>query len=622
MQVKPPVGGPPHRFLPFLRTARTAVGCCSQNPPSVLPTSRAAIFARAVLLPLLLALAVILGLGSYFETSDDGTLAWLFSGVLAAKPVASVPLYLHGYGHLLAAAYSAAPAGPWLGVLLAGLLAAASALWFAVLEKLLRPYLQPELLTLVLGLFFGLAWLEHWLWFSHARVALLLAAGGILFAAQRPARRGPLLLGLAAVLAAWLVRPGLAALAGAAVGPAAVLLAGGWRRVAPLLLRAGLLLGLAFGLAAVNQHAGEAQVRARDARLARILDYEQLRPYPRTPADSLGTAAIGLWLLGDSTIVDPVLRGPVYRFEAADFFGRVVPAKLALRASQVLRDYFPILLSLLAMAAALLRPGRAAPRGFWLVQLGFAAALLGLAGILKLPPRLALPLLDCWLLTSLIFWLQTRPVAAASAVASAAAAAGVGDGRVALELRHDGSEVGLPGLSISPPVRFLCLGLLLAVSGIYAAKTWHRQQVLRLEQHRHESALAAIRQRAGRVRVLAGTNDWLKSLSPFQTYSPGPGPVLLLTGWNAYDGSQAALRQDIAGTPDQTECLRRLANRPNIGPDAPVLWVLTPETAVWLHRRSGIGSLQLLLFPQRLLLPPGSDSSAWRYQTALDVKKM
>ena len=171
-------------------------------------------------------------------------------------------------------------------------------------------------------------------------------------------------------------------------------------------------------------------------------------------------------------------------------------------------------------------------------------------------------------------------------------------------------------------MRFLCLGLVIVVTGLYAGKTWHRQQVLRLEQHRHESALAAIRQQAGRVRVLAGTNDWLKSLSPFRTYSLGPGPVLLLTGWNAYDASQASLRQDITGTPDQTECLRRLANRPNIGATVPVLWVLTPETAAWLGRRSGIGSPRLLLFPQRPLLPPGSDSSAWLYRAALDVKKM
>ncbi|MDQ2795182.1 MAG: hypothetical protein M3Y12_14415, partial [Bacteroidota bacterium] len=379
--------------------------------------------------------------------------------------------------------------------------------------------------------------------------------------------------------------------------------------------------GLAFGLVALRQTPAEAQVQARDAKLARILDYEQLRPYPRTPADSLGTAAIGLWLFGDSTVVDPVLRGPVYRFEAARFFGRVVPAKLALRTGQVLRDYFPIVLALLLAAGAMLRVRRPAPRGFWLVQLGFAAGLVALAGILKLPPRLALPLLDCWLLTNLIFWLPTRPAAASPAAAAANTTAGAA-GRPAIFLRGGEPDVRFSSLSIAPLVRFLGVGLLIAVTGLYAAKTWHRHRVLRLEQRQHENALAAIRQQGGLVQVLAGTNDFLKSLSPFRAYSLGPGPVLQLTGWPAHDGSQAVLRQAIAGTPDQTECLRRLANRPNTGAASRVLWVLTPETAAWLGRRTRVDSPPLLLLPQRPLLPSGPDSSARLYQAALDVKKM
>ncbi|WP_460557733.1 hypothetical protein, partial [Hymenobacter daeguensis] len=172
---------------------------------------------RILLLPLLLSAATVLGLGSYTETSDDQTLAWLFSGVLALRPVPSVPLYLHGYGHVLAAAYTAWPDVAWLGLLLGGLLAAATVLFFAVLDRLLRPHLRPGPLALVSGLIFGLGWLEHWFWFSHARVALLLAGAGVLYAAQRAGRRGALLLGLLALGAAWAVRPGLAVLGAAAV---------------------------------------------------------------------------------------------------------------------------------------------------------------------------------------------------------------------------------------------------------------------------------------------------------------------------------------------------------------------------------------------------------------------
>lgn len=577
---------------------------------SVLPTSRLALVARVVLLPLLLALAVVLGLGSYFETSDDGSLAWLFAGVLSARPVASVPLYLHGYGHLLAAAYTAAPAGPWLGLLLAGLLAIATVLWFAVLERLLRPYLRPGWLALALALFFGLAWLEHWLWFSHARVALLLASGGVLFAAQRPGRRGPFVAGLAALLAAWLVRPGLAGLAVAAVLPAVLLLAGGWSRARPLLLGAGLLMALAFGLAAWYQAPADARVRARDARLAQILDYEQLRPYPRTAADSLGTAAVSLWLLGDSAVVDPVLRGPVYRLDAADFISRVVPAKLKLRAGLLLRDYFPVLLALLATAGAARRqrwPGR---RGFWLVQLGFVAGLAGVAGILKLPPRLAFPLLDCWLLTNLLFGLQALAPSGSTEVFEekngAFEAAGAHSAPRSLG-EGPGGRFVLPD---HPSFRFwLSIALLVALISLYAAKTWHRHQVLGQEQRQHENALAGISRKPGRLRVLAGTNDLLKSLSPFRTYSLGPGPVLQLSGWAAHDPSQARLRRVLTGTTDQTECLRRLA-RPGRA-DAEAFWLLTPETAHWLNRRSHLDGPPMQLVPAAPALPANT-VSPWR----------
>ncbi len=578
---------------------------CRPLPP-VLPTSRPAVFARAVLLPLLLALAVVLGLGSYCETSDDGSLAWLFSGVLAGRPVASVPLFLHGYGHLLALAYGVAPAVPWLGLLLAALLAAATALWFVVLERLLRPWLRPGWLMLALGLFFGLLWLEHWLWFSHARVALLLAAGGLLFAAQRPGWRG-LLLGLGALLAAWLVRPGLAGMGAAAIMPAVVWLAGGGRRAAPLLLGAGLLLALAFGLNALVQSPAEARVQARDARLALVLDYELLLPTPHTPADSLGTAAVSLWLLGDSTAVDPVLRGAAYHFDAADFLARVFPAKLELRAGLLLRDYFSALLALLATAGAVWRARRRGARGFWLVQLGFALGLMGLAGGLKLPPRLALPLLDCWLLANLIYWLQALPPAAAAPTADEAGAASEAGAFRVVSSVAAGALVGRqsrPGLS--PRMRLVGAAVLLLISGLYAAKTWHRHQMLQQEQRRHENALAYIRNRTtNSVRVLAGTNDFLKSLSPFRTYSLGAGPVLQLTGWPAHDAAQARLRQALTGTARQAECLRRLARLPAAGAPARVRWLLTPETARWLSHRLRLGGAGLRLVPDAALPATG-----------------
>lgn len=568
---------------------------------------------RTVLLPLALSAATVLALGSYYETNDDQTLAWLFAGVLALQPVPSVPLFLHGYGHLLAAAYTAAPAVPWLGLLLGALLATATVLTFAVLDRLLRPSLRPGPLALVLVLFFGLAWLEHWLWFSHGRVALLLAGAGVLYAAQRPARRGALLLGLAVLGAAWLVRPGLATLGAGAAVPAAVWLAGSWQRVAPLLVSAAVGLLLAAGVLRWQQTPAEARAQRRDAAFSRILDFDQLRPQPRTPADSLGTAAIGCWLLGDSTVVNEALTRRAYRFDAPDFLTREVPAKLRLRLGLLARDYFPLLLALAATAGAVARRrGRAG--WFWLVQLGFAGGLIVLAGGFKLPPRLALPLLDFWLLSNLVFWLKTAEAAPSTigpegdkeAPQTAVIPAALRDNRPVSRSLGEGSggrraRIGTAAVS-------------LLVISLYAAKTGHRHQILGREQRQHERALEGIAHpEARRVRILAGTNDFLKSLSPFRPYRLGRQPVLLLTGWSAHDASQAVLRRALTGTPDQTECLRRLARLETDGSEAQVLWVLTPETAHWLSRRFRLTGPRVRLSLGPLPTAYGSDSSAWRY---------
>ncbi|WP_460502053.1 hypothetical protein, partial [Hymenobacter agri] len=364
-----------------------------------------------------------------------------------------------------------------------------------------------------------------------------------------------------------------------------------------------------FGLAGLSQTPAEARVQARDARLARILDYDQLLPAPRTTTDSLGTAAIGLWLLGDSTVVDPVLRGPVYRFDAPDFFGRILPAKLQLRARQLGRDYFPILLALLVTAVAIRRT-RPVSRSFWLIQVAFAMGLLALAGILKLPPRLALPLLDCWLLTNLIYWLNPAVNARGEAVGLTASEDGAttfGSSASSLStLLGTGAGQGFR--------RLLAIGILLLVSGLYAAKTWHRHLVLRQEQRRHERPIRFLRHQGGRpVRILAGTNDLLKSLSPFSSYSPGPGPVLLLTGWPAHDASQASLRRALTGTTDQTECLRRLAQLPTYGAPPQAVWLLTAETAHWLSRRLRAQGPRLMLYPEHAPVTVGADSAVHVY---------
>ena len=540
--------------------------------------TRSAIFVRVVLLPIGLVLATVAGLGSYYEASDDTSIAWLFSGVLALKPVTSLPLYFRGFGRVLAAAYTAWPGVAWFGLLLSALLAAATVMLLAVLDRVLRPYLRPWPLALVLAGFFGVALLENWLLFSYVRVALLLAGASVLFASQRPGRLAPLLVGLVGLGAVWLMRPSLAVLGFGATLPAALLLAGGLRRAAPLLLSAALVLVIATGTASLLRTPTETHTQVLDGYFARILDFDQLRPQPRTPADSLGTAAVALWMMGDSTVVNEALCRRAYVFDAPDFWGREVPAKLWLRAGLLVRDYFPLLMALVATAGVWLRRrGRSA--WFWVVQSGFAGVFGLFAGVLKLPPRLELPLLVFWLLTNLAFLLVNNPTEI---------------------IRHNGARRNPLLVAVATLVLLL-----------YGAKTLHRRQVLGQERARHELALQTInRLGAGRIRIMAGTNDLLKSLSPFQTYAPGPGAVLQLTGWPSHDASQGRLRQALSGTPDQTECLRRFAQRPPSGPQPQPLWVLTPETATWLSRRFSFNKGSgLLLYPSAGRLLEGPDST-------------
>jgi hypothetical protein len=473
---------------------------------------------------------------------------------------------------VLAAAYAATPGVPWVGVLLGGLLGVATVLVFTVLETMLRPYLRPPQLVAVLTLFFAVAWLEHWLWFSYVRVALLLAGAGLLFAAQRPGQKLPLLVALGGLAGTWLMRPSLAVLAFGATLPAVLLLAGHWRRALPLIVAAGVGLALATGAAALLQTPAAARTQVRDKYFARILDFEQLQPRPRTTADSLGTEALDLWLMGDTTVVNPALLGRAYHFDAPRFFARTLPAKLALRMGLLVRDYFPLLLALAAIAVVVgQRPGRHS--WFWLVQLGFSGLFVLLAGVLKLPPRLELPLLNFWLLANVAFLLQEpRP--------------------------------------ISVLFRRLGLGLGTLAVVLYGAKILHRRQVLGQEQQRHELALAEIKHAtAGSIRVMAGTNDLLKSLSPCRVYAVGPGPVLLLSGWQSHDPSQASLRKHLSGAAGQDACLRHLAQF-----SQNTKWLLSADAAQWLNRRfryhTGKGPI-VVLRPEMAL---AADTSLRFYQ--------
>lgn len=495
---------------------------------------------RVVLLPALLLLATGAALGCYYETNDDVSITLLLQGSTAAAPVTDLHLYFHGLAPVLAALYQHFPALPWYGLLLYGLLYAATALAFAVLDKLLRNRLSGAQVTLVLVGFYALAWLEHGLWFNYVRVPVLLAGCALLLAAQRAGRRRMLAVALLALALAWLIRPSAAVLGTLAAGPGAVWLAG--RRGASLAGGALLLLGAASVVLLLTTSPATATYRTLDVLKSNLNDYQLYRPRPQTPADQLGLQAVGHWAFGDSALVNQGLFQRASRLDAGYFLREVVPHKLAVWGSLLARDYFALLL-LLAVGWWLVARSRrfAQRRSFWLGQLFFLGLLLGLGLVLKLPPRLGMPLFSLWTLSNLTYFLRDtrRP---------------------------------LPRLS---PVFFATVLLLLIA---YAFKTAHRVQVLRQEQARGQALLGPLQAatRQGQLLVVAGLEAVYKSQSPFAVLRFAPRSVLLLTGWTTLDPSHRQWLRQLTGTADQAQALRRLAARPA------TQWWLAPELVPWL----------------------------------------
>ncbi|WBA42758.1 hypothetical protein [Hymenobacter canadensis] len=518
---------------------------------------------RRVLLPALLLLAVGWGLGAYFETNDDTAIIQLLRGTTAAVPVTDLYLYFHGLGAGLSWLYQVAPAVPWYALLLYGLLYAATVGAFTVLDRLLLGRLPGPWIVGLLVLFFLVAWLEHGFWFNYVRIPLLLAGVGVLTAAQRPASRAALWLGLLAFGLGWLIRPSAAVLGLLAAVPGAWWLSG--RRALPILggaatwaVAGALWLNLTWSPAA-------ATFRRLDVLKSNLLDFQLYQPAAAlTPPDSLGLAAAQHWLLADSTLVNEAFYARAAPLPAPGYFLRTIaPAKLRLALPQLLRDYFPLLL-LLAVSGWLLTTAPGRPRGFWLVQGLFAGLLLALAAALKLPPRIALPLLDIWLLGNLAAVLPTA-------------------GRRA---------------------PWVLLAVLALVAGPYAYKTVHRAAVLGQERQQNQllrQQLTHLTRQTGapvpRLIVSDAFEATYKAGSPFtegiaSVSQRNPARYLPVAGWITLHPSQAAWRQQLTGTRYFPESLRRLAARPDVA------WILMPTTAAILNRQ-----LAVLAGPRVRLVP-------------------
>ncbi|QNH60638.1 hypothetical protein [Hymenobacter sediminicola] len=497
---------------------------------------------RRVLLPALLMLAVAAGLGSYFETNDDAAIIQLLRGTTAATPVTTLYLYFHGLSAVLAWLYQAMPEVPWYALLLYALLYAATAGTFTFLDRLLVGRLPAGWAMLLLTLFFLVAWLEHGFWFNYVRVPILLAGVGVLCAAQRPQSRWALWWGLLAFALSWLIRPSAALLGLLAAAPGAWWLSG--RRSLPVLGGAVAWAIVGAVWLQLTWSPAAATFRRLDVLKSNLLDFQLAAPPVKqlTATDSLGLAATQQWLLADSTLINEAffVRAaplPTPRY----FLTHIAPAKLSQTLPQLVRDYFPLLLLLLA--SILLQTGRGVPhsRSFWLLQAGYVGLMLVLAAVLKLPPRIALPLLDLWVLSNLALVLM-RPAAPRQAP-------------------------------------WIILGVLAVVLVPYAYKTLHRHTTLIIErklnraERQRLTALAHAHQSSPPNLIVSDAFEaTYKAESPFAV----DGPLvrrLSVAGWTSLHPSQAVWRHQLTGTRDFAKSLHRLAQR------ADVAWVLTPGSA-------------------------------------------
>ncbi|TGE04134.1 hypothetical protein [Hymenobacter fodinae] len=514
-----------------------------------------------LLLPLLLLLASGLGLGCFSETNDDLTIVALLRGTSAAAPVTDLHLYFHGYTALWSRLYVAFAGVPWYALTLYTLLYAATVLTFLVLERLLRPRVLLGQVLIFLVLFFAVAWLEHGFWFNYVRVPVLLAGAGVLFAAQRAPTRWALALGLVAFGLAWLIRPSAAVLGLAAAAPGAWWLA--HRQAIPVVVGATGWAVLGALWLHLTWSPQEVTFRRLDVLKSNINDFQLAHPQPRTAPDSLALMEVQHWMLSDSTLVNEPFFARAAPFNAAHFLQHTAPIKLAVLLQQLGRNYFPVLVALLVVAYQVGRLPQAVPkREFWLVQAGFVTLLLLLGIGLKLPPRLALPLLDFWLLGGLIYLWQ----------------------------REEGLGQSLLSISV----------VLLLTAVPYGYKTWHRRTLLRQEQYANEALRRQILSPAGAPPLVVSDAVELtyKSSSPFADPALGrPVRVLSLMGWQTLDPSQAAWRQHLTGSRDFTLALQRLATRRT------VRWMLTPAGAALLNQHllrahsDGKPLVQLLLKP-------------------------
>lgn len=461
-------------------------------------------------------------------------------GQAAPGPVGNLHLYFHGLSFLLAALYKIAPLVPWFGITLYLLLYSSLVLLYHVLFEVLQPRMSALAMGSCFALLYWFAWQETALLMNFTRLPVLLVGSGVLFAAHRGGKWSALGIGMVAVVLGWCIRPSAGILGLVAAIPGAWWLSR-FRAVVPVLSAGGLMV-MGSVLISSSYTPVEKTYRRLDVWKASYSDFLLYQTKPVTKADSLGILSVQHWSLGDSTVVNEQLFQRVFHFDQ-DIFVRQTILHKAFASFYVLRDYYALLV-LFPMAVGLwLSWNKKWLQNweFWLAQIAFTALLLVLTIAMKLPLRVASPLLSVWT-AGIVIYIAQRSL----------------------------GPLRLPAV---------WRWALYAILPLFSYKLWRDSREYKLSQAQNEAYLKQIYALAQHKTLVSAGVEWAyEMLSPFTTYELSDKPVVTLMSWLTLEPSLVELRNQLTGTRDFEESLKRLAVKPG------VIWIIRDEYAAYLRR--------------------------------------
>ncbi len=459
-------------------------------------------------------------------------------GLYAAKPLGELHLIHYGIGYIISGLYSFLPSIPWYGVVLYLALYLAMLLSFGLLHRLCRKRLTNEQVFALLIFFYLLAWFEHALWFNYTRVPVLLAAAAFLnysFADKTPGPTHNRLLGLnlLAFLLALCIRPNAAVLGLLIALPGAIRVTA----LAHLDIRnlvtsaVPFFIGtILFSLVITLTRSEEGIAYQTVDRLNMMYnDFGMISLRPRTNSDTARAYAVRAWMIGDREQINERFFHRVGVENWNQYLTTKMPLKLKAASIALSKNYYLIFILNFVLIYVCLRKQRSAPRRrlVWLTQIWVLLLVVGMGGLLKLPPRLLMPTLTVWTLLNILMYFRRR-------------------------------GTGFPKLPLAVWLAMV------AIAGFHIYSVGWRIDLLARRRRLNEALFSNLNQQFQRHTLLmAGAETYLAGLSPWTNYSFGKNRVLPLTGWNTLDPSYRRYYTALSGEPSWPRAVRKLAYQPN-----------------------------------------------------------